>query len=102
MSDMEKINEQELEDIAGGKKLHKKSHESNERTVAHLARGYLAMRTAPTYDYGNEIKGAELYNGNRVYIAGDYVHGGDGKTYVWVYSPKSQTYGYVNSGYLTY
>lgn len=97
MADIEKLNDQQLEDAAGGKHRY---HDSNRRYVCNLHSGYLAMRTSPTYDYKNEIRGSELYNGDVVYIAGDYVSGYDGKTYVWVYSPKTGTYGYVNAGYL--
>ena len=99
MADLEKINDCELQDIAGGKSHH---NSSTRRVVAYLQRGYLAMRTAPTYDYSNEIRGAELYNGDTVYISGETVKGYDGKTYVWVYSPKSGVYGYVNKSYLAH
>lgn len=55
--------------------------------------GYLALRTAMAYDSRNEI--GELYTGDTV----DLVHTGDG-LYWYVYSPKHNLYGYVNSDYL--
>ena len=99
MADMEKLNEENLEEAAGGKH-HYHTYSTNERHVANLQSGYLAMRTEPNYDYNNEIRGCELYNGYTVYIEGDYVRGYDGRTYVWVYSPKHGRYGYVNASYL--
>ncbi len=99
MADMDKINESELTDVSGGS--HHKHH-SDKRVVANLQSGYLAMRTQPTYSASNEIRGSELYNGDVVYIRGDKVPGSDGKKYVWVYSPKTGAYGYVNANFLSY
>ncbi|MBQ6390379.1 MAG: hypothetical protein IJH88_01995, partial [Eggerthellaceae bacterium] len=57
-------------------------------------KGYLALRTAPAYDYSNEI--GELYTGDVVTVkekpSGDYW---------WVYSSKYGRNGYVNKNYLT-
>ncbi|MDO4519325.1 MAG: SH3 domain-containing protein [Eubacteriales bacterium] len=58
-----------------------------------VASGYLALRTAPSYNSSNEI--GELYSGDTVQIAGST----SGK-YVWVYSPKLNKQGYVNGDYL--
>ena len=58
-----------------------------------VATGYLALRTAMAYDSRNEI--GELYTGDVV----EYVNSGNG-TYWYVYSPKLNLYGYVNSSYL--
>ena len=58
-----------------------------------VASGYLALRTAMAFDYYNEI--GALYNGDVVY----YVGPGD-STYIYVYSPKYCTCGYVNRNYL--
>ena len=55
--------------------------------------GYLALRTEPAYKYENEI--GQLYNGDEVSVI-DKSYG----TYWYVYSPKYDTYGYVNSNYL--
>ena len=54
--------------------------------------GYLALRTAPAYDYSNEI--GKLYTGDKVSVQEK------GGTYWWVYSPKYDRSGYVNSNYL--
>ena len=56
-------------------------------------KGYLALRSAPSYDSSNEI--GELYNGDKVTVQkrpkGDY----------WfVYAPKYDKSGYVNKSYL--
>jgi uncharacterized membrane-anchored protein len=55
--------------------------------------GYLALRTAPAYDYSNEI--GQLYTGEKVSVINK------GGTYWWVYSSKYDREGYVNSNYLT-
>lgn len=97
MSEEKKLNEQELEGVNGGYGYY---NNNGWMTVCKLQSGYLAMRTKPTYDYSNEIRGCELYNGDQVQITGSYVGGSDGKTYVWVFSPKSGISGYVNAYYL--
>ena len=55
--------------------------------------GYLALRTAPAYDYSNEV--GKLYTGDKVtveeWLSGDYW---------WVYSSKYDRRGYVNKHYL--
>ncbi|MDO4633176.1 MAG: hypothetical protein Q4B01_04895 [Eubacteriales bacterium] len=58
-----------------------------------VASGYLALRTAPAYDYSNEI--GKLYNGDSVVVTSYY-----NSTYWYVYSPKYGKYGYVNKNYL--
>ena len=58
-----------------------------------VSKGYLALRNAKGYDYSNEI--GELYTGDVVKIT-DY----SDDTYWYVYSPKYDTYGYVNKNYL--
>ena len=98
MSDeIKKVNEAELEEVSGG-------HATGPgywATVCGLQSGYLAIRTAPTYDYSNEIRGSELYNGDQVQINGGYTQGYDGRTYAYVYSPKTGVCGYVNSAFLS-
>ncbi len=61
--------------------------------TVHVNDGYLALRTAPAYDYSNEI--GSLYNGETVTVNGQQT--GD---YVWVYSSKYGRSGYVNWNYL--
>lgn len=59
-----------------------------------VAKGYLALRTDTAFDSRNEI--GELYNGDLVEVM-DYT----GATGYWyVYSPKYDTFGYVNNDYL--
>ena len=97
MAEFEKLNDQELEDIAGGIV---KMAVNEWKTIARLQTGVLAMRTQPNYDYSNEIKGAELYNGDKVQIKGAPVQGTDGRTYVKVLSKKSGKTGYVNASFI--
>lgn len=56
-------------------------------------KGYLALRTAPSYDDDNVI--GELYTGDVVSVEEKRAGG-----YWWVYSPKYNREGYVNSDYL--
>ncbi len=99
MTDFEKINEQELENAAGGQ-----AATAVYKTVANLQAGYLAVRTAPAANYENEIQSTKLYNGDKVQITGSYVKGttfgGGAATYVWVYVPKTGVSGYVNAAFL--
>ena len=98
MTEMNKINEQELEGVAGG------AAAGTWMTVAKLTGGYLAIRTAPAAKYENEINHTGLLNGDKVQITGSYVKGtgfgGGPATYVWVYAPKYNVSGYVNAAYL--
>lgn len=96
MAELKKINEMEVENVAGGAGYNANGY----RTVCRLETGYLAMRTAPTYDYANEIRGAELYNGDQVILLGTPVIGSDGRTYVFVQACKNSVQGYVNAAYL--
>ena len=98
MTDIRKINDQELENVAGG------MSGANMRTVANLQGGYLAIRTAPAYRYENEIQSCKLYNGDVVQVIGGYVQGtginNSPATYAYVYAPKGNVSGYVNAAYL--
>ena len=94
MADFEKLNEQELETVAGGFSA------GTWVTVRGLQTGYLALRTAPNYDYANEIRGSESYNGQILQITGGYAVGFDGKTYVWVYNPRTGRSGWTNASFL--
>ena len=99
MAEIEKINDQEMEEVAGGA-----GGNGNRRVVANLQSGYLAVRTAPAFKYENEIQSTKLYNGDIVDITGNYVQGtginGSPCTYVWVYVPKTGVSGYVNAYYI--
>jgi len=57
-----------------------------------VATSYLALRTAPAFEWANEI--GKLYTGDVVTVKEK------GGTYWWVYSPKYGREGYVNSNYL--
>ena len=96
MSELNKINEMEVESVNGGNGYNADGY----RTVTGLQTGWLAIRTAPTYDYANEIRGSELYNGDQVILMGAPVIGSDGRTYVFVQSCKNGTQGYVNAAFL--
>lgn len=88
------ISDQKLEEVAGG------IGRDGWATVSGLQTGYLALRTRPGYDYSNEIRGSESYNGDSLQITGGYSVGPDGKTYVWVYNPRSTMSGWVNAAFL--
>ena len=62
------------------------------KTVS-VSDGYLALRNGTTYDAVNEI--GKLNNGDTVQIQ----QGANG-SYVWVYSPKYDAFGWVNAGFL--
>ena len=98
MSDMNKLNEQEVKEVAGG------FGGGEWKTVYNIQSGYLAIRTAPAADYNNEINHIGLQNGDKVQITGSYVQGtgfgGGPAMYVWIYAPKFGISGYVNAGYL--
>lgn len=65
----------------------------NTRTVS-VATGYLALRSAKSYDSSNEI--GQLNNGDTVQLQDT-----TDPTYWYVYSPKLGKSGYVNKDYLT-
>jgi hypothetical protein len=94
MSEIEKQTDKELENVAGG------FSQDGWATVSGLQTGYLAMRTKPGYDYSNEIRGSESYNGDKLKIVGAPVTGPDGKTYVPVYNPRTGLYGWTNFSFL--
>ena len=62
-------------------------------TVKNLQEGYLAIRTAPAFQFENEI--GKLYNGMKVQITGGTQNG-----YVWVFSPDLGISGYVNQSFI--
>ena len=93
----EELSDRDLEAVAGGVDQRKAG---GWMTVTGLQSGFLAIRTQPSYDSTNEIKGAELYNGDQVQIKGRPIPGTDGRTYIMVYSPKTGTTGYANYAFL--
>ena len=94
MADIEKIQDQQLVNTAGG------MNAGRWVTVGGLQTGYLAMRTQPRYDFDNEIRGSESYNGQALQVTGSYVTGSDGRTYVWVYNPRTGVSGWVNAAFV--
>ena len=96
MAEFKKLEDQELEQAAGGAGY----YSDGWRIVTGLQSGYLALRTAPGYDYSNELRGHELYNGDSVKIEGPTTVASDGRPYTYVYSPKTDRWGYVNANYL--
>ena len=56
--------------------------------------GYLALRSAPTYDDSNVI--GQLYTGDTVELISTYNTG----SYVEVFAPKFGAYGYVNAAFI--
>lgn len=88
------LSSEQLEKVAGGVDMY------GWATVYGLQTGYLALRTSPGYDFNNEIRGSESYNGDRLQITGSYTTGFDGRTYVWVYNPRSGRSGWVNAAFL--
>ena len=100
MENIMKINDHEVEAVAGGTV---RPH-GEWKTVRNLPGGYLAIRTAPAYEYENEINHIGLINGEQVQIAGQYVEGtginGSKATYAYVYAPKFGCYGYVNAYFI--
>ena len=89
------VSEEELKSIAGGiDGWHGLYDDGPWKTVCFLQTGWLALRTYPAYDYSNEI--GQLYNGDFVQLCGN----GSDNGYVWVYSPKLNKSGWVNSNFL--
>ena len=58
---------------------------------------YLALRTAKAFDASNEI--GKLYDGEKVYVY-SYSYTEFTETYWYVYSPKLDKWGYVNSNFI--
>ena len=92
----EVLDDDDLEEIAGGADASHKTF----RKVAGLKKGYLALRTHKCYDYKNEIRGHELYNGDLVQVLRPSKTGYDGRPYTYVKSLKDDCQGYVNSNFL--
>ncbi len=92
------INEKELETVSGG------ISKGSWATVCGVQRGYLAIRSAPAYDYNNELNHIGLHNNDRVQITGSFVQGtgfnGVRAAYAWVYAPKFGISGYVDTAYI--
>lgn len=94
IKDMKVISEDELGGITGGANGWVGLYHGPWKKVKHLKSGWLALRSAPFYDYSNEI--GQLYNGDSVQITGN--SSGDG--YIWVYAKKLNKSGWVNERYI--
>ena len=79
-TDIRKLTEQEAANTAGGVEGY--NYGNGWRTVMNLQGGYLAIRTAPSFKYENEI-----------------IHNGPA-TYVRVYSPDFGVTGYANAAFI--
>ena len=66
MTDIRKITEQEAANTAGGVEGY--NYGNGWRTVMNLQGGYLAIRTAPSFNYENEI----IHNGNSLKTDRDF------------------------------
>ncbi len=88
------VTEEELKSIAGGAEGWCGLYDGPWKTVCNLQTGWLALRTAPSYDYSNEI--GQLYNGDSVQICGN----GSDNGYIWVYSPRLYRSGWVNASFI--
>ena len=88
MNKLNKITDKQLDNITGGAF----GYMGQWMTVKNITNGYLAIRTAPSYRYENEINHIGLFNGEQVQIAGQSVRGtGINNTpavYAYVYAPK--------------
>ena len=103
-NEFEKLNEEELEQAAGGKSGIKAlaGGGSTHKTVKGLKTGYLAQRSAPGYNYNNEI--GKLYNGDKVDVVGETIvvkNDFNGDTpYTKVRDCRTGKIGYVNANFL--
>lgn len=66
---------------------------SNSNWTVSVDKGYLALRSAKAFDSSNEI--GQLYSGDTVCVSDS-----SDPSYWYVYSPKLNSYGYVNKDYL--
>lgn len=94
------LNIEELEDVAGGRHGKVGLGEGQWLTVRGLKTGYLAVRSAPAYDYNNEI--GALYNGDAVQVMGNSAYTGNSydPLYTWIWTPRLNISGWVNSRYI--
>ncbi len=92
--ELKALTESELNEITGGAPGKQGLYEGPWKTVCNLQTGWLAIRTAPAYDYTNEI--GQLYNGDAVQIIGN----SSGNGYIWVWSPKLNVSGWVNQNFI--
>ncbi len=92
MESIEKINDQELNNVSGGNDG--RNANGLWRTATPCVRtGYLALRSRPAYDESNEI--SAIYNGEMFKVNMNKWNG----NYIWASYANSN--GWVNSDYIT-
>ena len=90
MGDMQKLNPDELEQVAGG---NDGLDQAKWKWVTVTGtKNYLAIRSIPEYDYYNEI--GKFKNGDRIQIRPDITSG------VYVYASGNKLQGWVNGKYV--
>jgi len=97
------VSEEELEKIAGGVDGMVGLYDGPYKTVSGIQTGYLALRSDPSYNARNEI--GQLNNGDRVKVCGndaitDHDFDKGYTSYTWVYSPRLNKSGWVNSRFI--
>ena len=88
MMNREELKAENMEQVVGGKSVF---DNFEKRKVSGLKTGWLALRTDASYDPKNEI--GQLYNGEEVQVYYECTRNG----YTWVYFPKLNKSGWVNS-----
>ncbi len=101
-NEFEKLNEEELEQAAGGKNELAAGGSVHKR-VSGIKTGYLALRSAPGYNYNNEI--GQLHNGDKVVVVGETIwvpndFQGKKTPYTKVRIRHTDKVGYVNANFL--
>ena len=91
---MEKLDKNEMDQVTGGLQGKQADFDGPVMTVEGISYGWLALRSSPDYNPGNEI--GQLNNGDEVQIVGN----DSGNGYSWVYSKRINKTGWVNSSYL--
>ena len=92
MTEINKINEQELEQVAGG---NDGSSPGKWKWVTVTGtKHYLAIRNAAAYDEKNEI--GKIYNGTQIQIRPDVRNG----AFVWAHASNIDKEGWVNANYV--
>ena len=91
----DKINESNLENIAGGNGY--PQGQLHLATPCVKSGTYLALRSAPCWDDRNEI--AQISNGERFYVDVTRVASGSGYNYYW--ADYNGIWGWVNTSFLT-
>lgn len=91
MSEIKKLNEQDLDNVAGG--IGGPGEPGWKWVLANVNTGYLALRSHPAYDFRNEI--AKIVNGTAFQIKPDQISGD------YVYAYFNGLRGWVNANYIT-